>query len=875
MRKLDGDMHVVAEQPQLRQYPVNLWEVITCVKDAANPPDGQIAQARAIGSHWCISKAGVTKGFMIESATPVHESDGDQVPLRLNNVLYEVIPHCMTAEAKRFFTYQQTVHPFNSALPPSHSEIYLFHVESGMRIHELYSRIDTVDELSEPRSLASYVKDQNVPNHYGGPWALQTMGGAGGQTIVGAMSTATHGGDQAFGPLSDSVVALHLINAQGNQHWIERTRLRPTMLPLKLVDEDRLREVYGNIEYHRDDDLMNAVTVACGRMGFIYSVVLRVVRQYALHESTFVQDWGTVRKWVTNKFDPVFTGNRFVKIDINPYGGFWHPDTNDCYVVTRVMKELDFAGKEPLGRLERASANAGKNRPLGTGDGYFDKLCASDNYIRLALDELQSMMEDLREKAIKVWLACAAGIVFPLTPPPVKAALLGIQGKAAATIVFTTSYIATIGIIKGIIGSSKASFSSTVASVVNFCARFHFFPILRFVFGKMYECAHKYDPEFPRPPAISYAAMDEHDYQNVSCVAPGDSIEIFFDAESPQLVDFIDLALQRVDELSDELLHSKAFGGYISLRFMSQCEAFIGMQKWPRTCSIEIAGLSKVDGTEPFLNQLEEDVKAFDAVLHWGQRNNWPQQEIEKRFIPAGPWGQLYRWREALSKLTEHGRYDLFSTPFSKHTGLEITHSIIGIFSAAPTEGCIHEKTNVTWDCIKNPPETQAFLLHTPENGSSARIPLPGLSGSTQVAFANGRSRLTLVLEHKLNDDLYVDTRDLPLKGFAPGNEWPFSFTAESRVIDGVARWYVEINLFNQFISNTLLVAEVYSLFAGVASWKMRNPDIGDVSFTASQTTRATPQHPVFNKRWVFFSDSPSTGPAPAVSIKFKLTCQH
>src|SRR5262245_57649767 len=75
VRKLDGEMHVVAQQPQLRLYPGTLDELEECVAMIGNPPLGAIPQARAVGSHWTASATGVTGGYMVETATPVHELD--------------------------------------------------------------------------------------------------------------------------------------------------------------------------------------------------------------------------------------------------------------------------------------------------------------------------------------------------------------------------------------------------------------------------------------------------------------------------------------------------------------------------------------------------------------------------------------------------------------------------------------------------------------------------------------------------------------------------------------------------------------------------------------------------------------------------------
>jgi len=879
IRKLDGDMHVVSEQPMLRLYPTNLDELSACIDMARNPPLGGIRQARGIASHWGISHVGVTRGFMIETASPVHEPDGNQTAPRLNNVLYDVIPDCLHEDALAFF-HRQTVPTFDPSVKPTHNEIYLVHVEAGARIHEIYATLDKGDAENN-RSLASLMQRRGAVGDYSGPWAFETLGGAGGQTIVGAMSTATHGGDSRFGPVGDAVVALHLVDANGQHHWIERTRLRPTSMPMPLVDKTKLQLRYPMIQYHSDDEMMRAVTVACGRMGVIYSVVLRVVRQYALHEKTALQDWSNVKTWLTNPNAPPFLlPNRFVKIDINPYGNFWHPSKHDCYVVTRELRELDFAGKgAPLGRAERG-ANPGKGPPLGQGGGFFDRVCDTDFWIRKALNEFLQEIKDIREKAVKTWLICAGLIAFPLTPPWIKLAALSAQQGAAATILWTTSYISvTHHILDFVIQPLKATFSDTIAGVANFCAHQSLFAILRAIFRGQYEANHAYNPDYPRTPAISYAAMDEHDYLNIGCVAPGDSIEIFFDATDPKLVAFLDLVLVRVRQLENGDLKNgqpEAFGGYISLRFMAQSESHLAMQKWPRTCSIEIAGLSRVQGTQPFLEQIEADAISFGAALHWGQRNNWMQKEVEAVHFATGPNGDLFKWRDVLSKLTDHGRYDIFSTSYTKQTGLEITGPIIRTFLAIPTNGCADGLTSVAWEAESNPPETRAFLVRTQQGGATERIELGELSGAKEVRLGAGRSTLSLVLERELNGNVYADSRAIDIRGFKDNDQWKFAFVATPRQIDGNTHWLVEINLFSQFISNNLRVAEIRSSFAGITAWTLRNPDIGDLRFTTINDHHILPSRPIFNKRWLIFSDSPVvTGQAPAVEISFTLVCQQ
>jgi hypothetical protein len=876
VRLTDGDLHVVAEQPCLRCYPAKLEEIIETVQLALNPPLGGVLQARAIGSHWAMSHAGVTNGFMIETATPVHEPESNQGATRLNHALYDVIPDCLTPEALRFFR-NQNVPTFNPAVKPTHQEIYLLHVEAGMRIHELYAYIDDGDmgkfAQGQGGSLADLMKQEGTPAaDYSGPWAVETMGTAGGQTIAGAFSTGTHGGDILFGPLADSVIAVHLVDAQGHQHWIERTRLRPSMLQLRLIDEDKLTARFPGIQYYRDDDLMNAVTVACGRMGAIYSVVLRVVRQYALEQHWKKEAWSDVKKWING--GPIFLFNRFLRIDVNPYGTFTDPMHYDCYVNTRLLRELNAAGSpDPMGRNERGKTNAGQGPPLGLTGGFFDNPCASDNYIRTALNEYRAVLAGLRDKAIKIWLACAAVMIFPLTPPYLKNLAFAAQQKASVVIAVTTHQIALVDFLFAHVIPDTVLFGDTVAALANYLAHQGLFALLRAIYENVAEGRH----EDLAPMGISYAIMDEHDYLNVGCVAPGDSIEIFLDATSPKLIDFIDLVLARVRQLEAGNLENgspAAFGGYISLRFMAQSEAHLGMQRWPRTCSIEIAGLSRVEGTGPLLKQVEEDAVKFGATLHWGQRNNWSMRNVEDAYNPFGPTGSLFKWRDALSLLTDHGRHAVFSTDYSKRVGLEITDPIIDSFTASPTEGCPQELTTLTWDAIRNPPETKAFLLVRPQQGAETLIPLPGLADSYSVPLGTGRSTLSLVLQRPLNANVYEANSDISVRGFANNDEWEFVFTAEPRLVDGVIRWTAECNLFSQSISNKLRVAKIRSTFAGIPSWLVRSPDIADVRFTTAQSTQSIASLPVFNKRWLFFSEVASgPGPGPVLKVAFKLVC--
>src|SRR5262249_37305516 len=146
--------------------------------------------------------------------------------------------------------------------------------------------------------------------------------------------------------------------------------------------------------------------------------------------------------------------------------------------------------------------------------------------------------------------------------------------------------------------------------------------------------------------ALSYAVMDQHNYQNKGCVAPGDSIELFFDANKTDCISFVDFVLDTVRDLADD---GKVWAGYLSMRFMTQSSSFLAMQQFPRTVSMEIASLSRASGAEDLLSRIEEESRNRGIVLHWGQRNNRNQDDIEKKF-------SMVKWRDGLSQLSEHGR---------------------------------------------------------------------------------------------------------------------------------------------------------------------------------------------------------------------------
>jgi hypothetical protein len=76
VRKLDGDMHLTPDQPELRLYPTGATdgfdEVLQSLTKARERHPTK-PQARVCGSHWSASNTAVCPDVMIETATPVQE----------------------------------------------------------------------------------------------------------------------------------------------------------------------------------------------------------------------------------------------------------------------------------------------------------------------------------------------------------------------------------------------------------------------------------------------------------------------------------------------------------------------------------------------------------------------------------------------------------------------------------------------------------------------------------------------------------------------------------------------------------------------------------------------------------------------------------
>ena len=230
--------NVYIRRPERHYRPAGLTDLLEIVRDAErHKPQKRV---RACGSHWALSDAAVSPDWFVETS-------------KLNATLAGVIPEALSDRARD----ELAANPHGSG----HGFTYC-HVEAGVVISDLSQRLD-----ADPARR----------------WALPTMGGAAGQSLAGAISTGTHGGDHRLPPMADYVAAIHLVTNAGRQVWIEPED--------GITDPALLRAALPGVIQVRRTAAFDAALVAVGRIGIIYSLVIKVVEQFSLTQVIVTSTW--------------------------------------------------------------------------------------------------------------------------------------------------------------------------------------------------------------------------------------------------------------------------------------------------------------------------------------------------------------------------------------------------------------------------------------------------------------------------------------------------------------------------------------------------------------------------------------------------------
>jgi hypothetical protein len=745
-------------------YPKSLEQLIEIC--STREPSQRI---RAAGSHWALSEAAISDEVFVETHDPrnMHQA--------LGRTLYDVVPGCLS---EQFITALASKHPapFNGEIVAENEGLYPVHIETGKRVYQLYAELDSGDD--DPRSLAELlskdVGSQNRPwavpknSDYLGSWAFRTLGGAGGQTVFGALTTGTHGSDFRIPPIADSVMALHLVADGGKHYWIEPES--PTPLGARLTADEPLKALYGqpryggpnNFEIIRDDNVFNAVLISAGRFGIVYSIVIAAVRQYCLYQERRLTTWQEIKDQIKDPESALYTERtdkakppmrpRSLQIAINvtPHEHFTKNlagITKQWKVPLRTIPQTappDFRGKV-RGRPERRGdkgpfdsaiqarrfSRAGNSRtysPAGPDrpgevlpPSLIERACSSSNFME---GVIQTVITDI-ETFINSGGRVAPPSIVAVTAAGVGAALLPVLVALLGPILPLL-----VGLLAAI-SSNGQRFGQTMNNVKDTLLSQGAGGI--FAWHAIAYEAFKDQQKERDFEAISYAVMDGHDYFDISCQVNADSIEVFFDATDDKLIAYVNALL--IYEAAQEVTAGKGMIGYISLRFTGPTRALIGQQRFERTCAVEVSGLRDAEGSTELIDfatnlALNNNVK---GILHWGQRCGQRNESlidyVEERF-----GNDIYMWREALSRITDHGKLDGFSSEFTRRTGLEIVNPIIGSLSASGS--ALSMLITIDWDCDQNPPLWTTVRLEVINLTSGSETPIDGdlpLAGQRQV----------------------------------------------------------------------------------------------------------------------------------------------
>jgi hypothetical protein len=702
-RKHDNLLSPVVPNAPRVLYPKSLQDLIDIC--ANRKPSERI---HAAGSHWALSDAALSDNVFVETHDPnnAHQAMG--------KTLYDVVPPCLSPAFINALADRQ-VPEFNTENVGENQGLYPIHIETGKRVYQLYAELDFGTEVDfvgsdKSRSLATLLSKRGNPT-YLGSWAFPTLGGAGGQTVFGALTTGTHGGDFRMPPIADAVMAMHLVADGGKHYWIEPSSL--TKLGVPLTDDELLKGVYGglgNFEVIRDDDIFNSVLISVGRFGIVYSIVIAAVRQYSLHQERRITTWQEIKSQINDPNSDLYTKNaqsttpkspnKFlqVAISVTPHENF----TKNLAGVTKrwnVPLAAIPGASVPAGRLERrgevvtrfdmqiqaprfefagnsSTYSPDPSRPgMALPPNFLARACSNGNFIVGVIEEVV--------KEIRAFIDSNGTVI--------GAGLLAVTAAGGGLLILQTLLVALniviLPILVAFLIALRALGQPRFGQVMNdlrdallnppdplpfpitvFLARLAGILVWQIIVYEVFRSQQE-NADFE---AISYAVMDGHDYFDKSCNVNVDSIEVFFDAKDPMLIAFIDALL--AFEVTQEGTLGKAFAGFISLRFMGSTRALIGPQRFPLTCAVEVAGLRDTEGVTELIDfaislALNDN---FKGILHWGQRNESQRSDIEERF-DGKPNGNLHRWRQALSRITQDGRLDGFSSAFTRRTGLELS----------------------------------------------------------------------------------------------------------------------------------------------------------------------------------------------------------
>jgi hypothetical protein len=466
---------------------------------------------------------------------------------------------------------------------------------------------------------------------------MRALGGRNGQSVAGALSTSTHGGDWQEPPLPDFVRAIHLVTHGGQELWLERASD-------PITQDDRLVPVLpcDETKVVRDDEIFDAALVACGRFGVIYAYVLEVREAFRVVEvitkparSDLVQ---ALRDGVDggDLYTPLFT----LLKTIDPPAGLAEA-TGVIANAKPSFFQLIFNSVDP--------DDCWAQRQWETAET--EDLPRPDNVVRGELDGLGVFT--VAEAALPI--AGGAAMLVPIVGPFYAAAIAATAAEMA-------------------IHAHGRQMSLGDAAELVLTAMWR----LPFVGDAVKAVAHEVlSGQFNQ--SMTTGTRGSHDVLTSGTPAAshdidyrGDSVELIFDATSGSYLDFLDSVLAAAPSYRQ--------CGWISLRPSLSSQATLSMHNVgsERAVSIEFSSLKGLPDNADWMTYLQREAVQRGGRPHWGQLN-----ALDETQVLALYGRNLIAWREALVRMS--GSSTLFSNHFTRQRGLEPLHLLRQVVSARRT----------------------------------------------------------------------------------------------------------------------------------------------------------------------------------------------
>lgn len=500
--------------------------------------------------------------------------------------------------------------------------------------------------------------------------ALPTLGGSGGQSIAGVMATGSHGGDIALPPIADAVMAIHLIGPGGQEFWIERSTgftagneatVQSQLQTIASTVPGAGVEMCNGVLVKKDDDFFRAVLVSVGRMGFVFSLVIKAVSAFKLEETRTRPTWEAFKSNLSLTNFPAFSATfYFMQVIINPFGN----GTHECTVASRSV-------------VDCSTKNNGVEPP---GLDFTSFICRQQDVrvfipvLLAALAVLIGIVAGLTVLAQAEFAAATALSAIPFVGWILAAALFAIWLVTVAAIIALGAAIAALtALIAYLTFSGSLTSGELLAAISNFAYTFGLKSLMKTVLTMLFDSLYPLTPSSGTSwVGVSWKIMDTYNYTAEDFCQKVDSMEIAFDAFATGreslggYLAFIDDVFAIFDDLYNRNI---GVAGIMSLRYTSKTTALIGMSKFPTTCHIEIPLLRNFAGNAEFIMRVQQSAIAHGGVPHWGQlMGTYTGTDIVNLH-----GGDLTTWRTVLAQLINlgNGSNPTFSNNFTVTYNLE------------------------------------------------------------------------------------------------------------------------------------------------------------------------------------------------------------